>query len=487
LVDGSSDRGAVGRVPAQAATIVDADRAGEIAGEKSASSQAAQAEPGRFTRGSTLHHVISMTAAGSVGLMAIFIVDFLSLFYVARLHDPNLTAAVGYATQVMFFFVSFNIGLTIAIGALVARALGAGRRSDARRLAASGLMHVFVVTLAATLVVLPFRGDILFLFGARDVALAVGIKYLAWTMPASVFLGLGMAFASILRSVGDARRAMYVTLFGAIATAVLDPLFIFGLGFGVQGAAIVTVISRIVLAAVGIYGTVIKHDLVARPRFSDAVSDLPALSEIALPAIMTNLAAPVANAYAMRIFSQFGQETIAAFAIIDRVTPVAFGVLFALSSVVGPIMSQNLGAQLPKRVQLVLTDSFAISLIYVILIWLLLWQISPIIVGIFHAEGDTARLVTFFCTYGGALWLFLGAIFVSNAAFNNLGFPILSTGFNWGRATLGTMPFVTFGALRYGPEGGFVGLILGASLFGIAAVVTAYFVTLRLAKTMLNA
>ncbi len=168
-------------------------------------------------------------------------------------------------------------------------------------------------------------------------------------------------------------------------------------------------------------------------------------------------------------------------------TPVAFGVVFALSSVVGPILGQNLGAKLPGRVLRVLTDSFVVSAVYVVFVWLLLWQAAPFIVEIFHAVGDTARIIVFFCNYGGALWLFLGAIFVSNAAFNNLGFPVLSTGFNWGRATLGTMPFVTLGALRNGPEGGFIGLIIGASVFGVAAVVTAYFVTVRLAKSMLSA
>ncbi len=455
------------------------DGAGKL---RPALAPAFQGEPGRFTQGSPLRHVLVMTATGSVGLISIFAVDLLSLFYVARLHNPNLTAAVGYATQALFFFISFNIGLSIAIGALVSRALGAGQRSDARRLAASGLVHVCCLTLAVTAMVLPFRRDILFLFGARGEALEVGVQYLAWTIPASVFLGLGMALAGILRAVGDARRAMYVTLSGGIVTAILDPIFIFALAFGVEGAAIVTVISRFTFCAVGLYGAINKHDLVARPRWVDAFADLPAMSAIALPAILTNLAAPVANAYSMRIFSQFGEETVAAFAIIDRVTPVAYGVLFALSSVVGPIMSQNLGARLPKRVQLVLTDSFLISLIYVFVIWFLLWLSAPFIVVVFHAEGDTARLVTFFCTYGGALWLFLGAIFVSNAAFNNLGFAVLSTGFNWGRATLGTMPFVTFGALRDGPEGGFVGLIIGASFFGVAAVATAYVVTLRVAK-----
>ncbi len=440
-----------------------------------------------FTRGSTLRHVLRMTAAGSVGLMAIFCVDFLSLFYVSRLHDPHLTAAVGYATQVLFFLISINIGLSIAIGALVAQALGAGSKSRARQLAASGLFYVAVVTLASTLVVLPLRTEILTLLGAEGQALETGKLFLIWTVPASVFLGVGMAFAAILRAVGDARRAMYVTLFGAIATAVLDPIFIFGLGLGVEGAAIVTVLSRFVIASVGFYGAVLKHDLVAKPKLAEALADLAPLMKIAVPAIATNLAAPVANAYTMRVFSRYGQEVVAAFAIIDRVTPVAFGVLFALSSVVGPIMSQNRGAGLPERVQSTLLNSFFVSVVYVAVVWVLLHLASPWIVEIFSATGDTARLVIFFCNYGGALWFFLGGIFVANAAFNNLGFAVLSTGFNWGRATLGTIPFVTMGALRNGPEGGLIGLIIGAALFGCAAAITAYFVTLRIGKTVVNA
>jgi predicted alpha/beta hydrolase len=71
-------------------------------------------------------------------------------------------------------------------------------------------------------------------------------------------------------------------------------------------------------------------------------------------------------------------------------------------------------------------------------------------------------------------------IFVSNAAFNNLGFPILSTVFNWGRATLGTVPFVTIGASHGGPQGGLLGMIVGAALFGVLAVFTAYWSIRRL-------
>jgi Na+-driven multidrug efflux pump len=203
---------------------------------------------------------------------------------------------------------------------------------------------------------------------------------------------------------------------------------------------------------------------------------------IAVPAVLTNLATPVANAYTMRIFSHFGEAAVAAFAIVDRLNPMAFGVLFALSGSVGPIMGQNLGAKLIARVRQVLTGCFIFAAIYVLVVSVFLRLAAPFIVELFHAQGETAGLITFICAYGGVLWFFLGVIFVANAAFNNLGFPVVSTLFNWGRATLGTLPFVTIGAARFGPEGGYIGLIAGSALFGIGAVIAAYIVTGRLAK-----
>ena len=236
------------------------------------------------------------------------------------------------------------------------------------------------------------------------------------------------------------------------------------------------------IVAVGLNGAVRTHDLVARPSGVAVKFDLAPMMAIAVPAVLTNLAAPAANAYTMRIFSHFGEAVVAAFAIVDRLNPTAFGVLFALSAAVGPIMGQNLGAKLFLRVRQVLTDCLTFATLYAVVVAVLLRLAAPLIVQLFHAQGETAELLTFICTYGGVLWLFLGAIFVANAAFNNLGFPFLSTLFNWGRATLGTLPFVTIGAARFGPEGGYVGLILGSALFGVGAVATAYIVTARLAN-----
>jgi Na+-driven multidrug efflux pump len=79
-------------------------------------------------------------------------------------------------------------------------------------------------------------------------------------------------------------------------------------------------------------------------------------------------------------------------------------------------------------------------------------------------------------------WAFAGGQFVANAAFNNLGRPNLSTLFNWGRATAGTIPFAIAGGNFGGAEGVMAGAAVGSAIFGIASVVAAYRIAGRIAR-----
>jgi putative MATE family efflux protein len=436
-----------------------------------------------------MRHVAVMTATGSIGLMAIFFVDLLSLLYVSRLGDQTLKASVGYASQVLFLAMSINIGMTIAVAATVSRALGSGDRPKARRLAASGLAIGAIVATIVAFGLFLFRDAILAnALHAQGRAGVIASQFLAITLPANIPMGVGMCLTGVLRAVGDARRAMYVTLAGGFVTAFTDPLLIFGFGLGVYGAAWATVISRLVFLGVGAYGAIFVHDLVARPAWRSMLRDLSPVMGIGGPAILANLATPVAAVYVTRVISDFGEAAVAATATTDRVVPVAFGVIFALTGSIGPILGQNLGAKLMGRVRRALTDSFLLSVAYVLFAWIVLFLVSPWINWAFDAQGENARLVTFFCTYGVAAWLFMACLFVANTAFNNLGFPLLATLFNWGRATLGTIPFATLGArlggAQHGVEGAMMGVAAGAAIFGLGAIFAAYQVTARLAKRM---
>jgi Na+-driven multidrug efflux pump len=182
------------------------------------------------------------------------------------------------------------------------------------------------------------------------------------------------------------------------------------------------------------------------------------------------------------VLSPFGDSAVAANAIMSRLAPVAFGAVFALTGAVGPIFGQNLGARLYDRVRRTLTDSLIFSGAVILMAWLVLALAQNQIVALFAAQGETAALVRFFCTVLAGSWLFHGALFVANAAFNNVGAPLAATGFNWGKATLGTIPFAWAGARLGGPEGALLGQAAGAVLFGVAAVWAAYGVVGRMAR-----
>lgn len=445
-------------------------------------SAAATQEAGRFTTGSIMRHVVVMAFTGSVGLVSIFAVDLLSLLYISWLGNINFTAAVGYATAVMFFSTSANVGLMIGMTALVSRALGAKERDRARRFAGTGAMTNTIVAGLIGLGMMLGMTQILKSLGADGETLDVAWRFLMIAMPSNILLGLGMAYSGVLRSVGDARRAMFVTLSGGIVSIFVDPLLIFGFGLGVDGAAWGTNVSRLVFALVGFHGAVRIHKMVKWPKSLDVMNDFNALFAIAMPAVLTNLAGPAANAYMTSVLAPFGEEAVAANAIITRLVPVAFGTVFALSAAVGPIFGQNLGARNIKRVRRTLTDALIFSAVSVLIAWAILALLHNEISYIFHATGEAKELVSFFCLVITGTWIFHGALFVANASFNNLGAPMLATVFNWGKSTIGTIPFAIVGAEMGGAKGALIGQGIGAIAFGVVGVVAAYRVIDRVAR-----
>lgn len=420
-----------------------------------------------------MRHVSVMTATGSIGLVAIFFVDALNLFYISMLGIQELAAAIGFASTLLFFTVSISIGFTIAASALVSRALGRGDRAEAARMGGASMLFIGSTTTAVALLAWPFLDTLVGLLGATGETRALSTRFMQIVILSLPIMALGMCTTGILRGVGDARRAMYVTLAGGIAAAVLDPLFIFGFGLGLDGAAISTVLSRIVLLSVGLYGAHRVHKLIALPSRETLTSVARPFMAIGIPAVLTQVATPVGNAYVTYEMSRFGDEAIAGWAIVGRLIPVAFGVIFALSGSVGPILGQNYGARRYDRLNQVMRDSLIFVTVYCLGAWLALALLSSQIADLFGVVGEARELIVFFCLFAAGSFLFNGALFVANAAFNNLGFATLSTLFNWGRSTLGVIPFVWIGAHYYGAKGVVAGWGLGAIVFGVLALVVA--------------
>ncbi len=438
----------------------------------------------RFTRGSTMRHITVMSLSNAVGITALFVVDMLDLFFLSLLGEKFLAAAVGYASTVLFVTTSIGIGLSIATGALLSKAIGARERDRACQFLANTVILSGLSTSVIALVVWIFIPELLDLVGARGEVHALATQYLRIMTPSMPVLAIAMCFGAALRSVGDAKRSMGSTLSGGAVNAVLDPVFIFMLDMDIEGAAIASVFARTAIFCTSAYGVITVHKLLCKVNLQQFYRDIGDILRIAIPAILTNLAMPVSSVLVMREIAGFGDRVVAGYAIIGRLTPVAFGVVFALSGAIGPIVGQNHGARLNGRVKQSLKDAYLFSTVYITAVSMIVFLAQDYFVMIFRAKGEAAQIIHFFCTWIAISFVFNGALFVANASFNNLGKPTWSTLFNWGKATIGTVPFIMIGGKVDGAYGVLSGQAIGGIVFSLLAVFFSFRLVDKIGQTI---
>ena len=421
----------------------------------------------RFLHGSTMSHVIRMTLTGMLGLTFMFVVDLANLFWISRFGDERMVAALGFAWNVQFFSISVGIGLMIGATALVSKAIGQGRREEARKFAIGCMATgVFIQAFIALLIVI-FRAQIVRITGATGETALLAERFLMISVPTLPLMAIGMIGSAILRSEGDAYRAMFVTMSAGLVAMVADPILIIWFQLGLDGAAINTGLSRLVSTSIALMSVIKVHNLLARLNMSIIRLSIIPFLIIALPAILTQLSGPFASFLVTRAMAEFGDSAVAGLSVVNRLSVVAFGGIFSLSAAIGGIFGQNYGAQMYERIKSTYWNGIIFCFIYTLVAWLVLALCIEGIIEIFLLGPLGSDVVKSFNYLAAGGFLFSGLIFVSSSVFNNLGRPIYSTIMTWSRDGLVMFPAVIIGASIFGATGVVYGNALAAVAVGL--------------------
>lgn len=407
----------------------------------------------KFVTGSIMRHVITMSLTASLGLIALFMVDLIDFYFISLLGQNNLAAAVWYAGTLLFFTTSISIGLSIAMGALISKSLGAKNIQDAQRYGIYISGFILAAALPIALWVYVFAWELVSLLWAEWETLSLAVMYLRIVIIGMPFMAFSMWLNSILRSQGEAKNSMLILLIASIVNGILDPILIFWFNLWLEGAAYATLASRAAMFVCALY-------FIQKNKFFSGCSYslswitwyLKPIIFIAIPAVLTNLATPIGNAYVTKSISSFWDSAVAGMSMIGRISPVAFAVVFALSWAIGPIIGQNLWANRCDRVRQTVYESIKFSTLYIIVISSILFIFRNKIVDIFSLTGEARELGILFLSALSWFFVFQAFVFISNAVFNNVGLAKNSTIINFMKATLFTMPFVYYGAIYYGAE-----------------------------------
>ncbi len=432
-----------------------------------------------FVSGSILRHIFSMAHTSMLALVAMVLVDALDLFFLSLLGDVEIIAGLGFAWPIIFFTLAVSLGISTAMTALVSRAEGLGDRERAKiyathilvfGLALSGVMTV-VLWLAA-----PLMLDV---FGAVGKAHEIGTTYVQIVILCLPVLVLSMSSGALLRAIGAKQRAMWSKMVGAGVNAILDPIFIFGFDWGVEGAAWATVLSRIAIMAVAFYGVRNVHHMLGRFNGELFRKDIGDIARVTVPVGLAKVGPPMASAFIMASMAKFGSDAVAAMAIIERIAPFIFVGYMALPQAIGPIVGQNFAAGKMDRVRRIWHNVWALVAVYGVVICSALFLFQGQISRLFSATDQTTAYLAIFCSFTAPFYVFQGLQFSSHTFFNVTGRPNLAMVFDLAKELLGVIPLVWLGSYYLGAVGVLAGQAAGIVLFGAVTGIVSYRVACR--------
>lgn len=267
------------------------------------------------------------------------------------------------ANTVVFPLTVVALALAVMIGdgccAFVSISLGAGAHEDAHRSIGCSVILCVIVSLVVTAAYLIFDDGILTMFGGRvnDETFALSKEYFFWITLGIPFYMFGQAMNPIIRSDGSPRFAMAATVSEAVVNIILDPLFIFGLGWGMMGAAVATVLGQILTAALSIWylcrmkavrlcssSFVLSGRLMRRFLPLGICSFLSQISIVASMAAVNNMLRKYGALDPVFSQAQFAQIPMAVQGIVMKFFQIIISIAVGLAAGCIPIVGYNIGA-----------------------------------------------------------------------------------------------------------------------------------------------
>lgn len=312
--------------------------------------------------------------------------------FVGRLGADSI-AAITFAFPIFFVLMSINAGIGTGMSARISRMVGAKDIEGASKTATTGVIISLLVSLLVFTLGTGFIDPLLTLLGATDSVKALTFDYVSVIIGGVFFLFMYGAFQNIFTGEGDMKPMMIILSGSIILNIILDPIFIYLLGYGVKGAAIATVLAWSI-GLIAFYITYKKRSLV-RIKFRGFEFDYKVFKEIIVVGIPTSIAMVLMSVFMMFINSfmaYFGTDYVAMFGIITRLESAAIMPVVAFSTALVTLMGMFYGA---KRTDL-LKDSFwyaiKIGMGICFAIGVIFYTIPELLVQIFTHDADLIQL-----------------------------------------------------------------------------------------------
>ena len=237
------------------------------------------------------------------------------MIFIGRLGGDAI-AAVAFNMPLFFLVLGLSFGVGSGVTASIARFIGARDKVSADNTAEHAVALGLIISIILTTLGLIYGPDLLQRLGATEAVLPLSWDYLKISLFGLPFMIFSTFFRSILSGEGDMKLPMMVAGLGTILNIILDPIFIFTLGFGVGGAAMASAISQAIVFCIFVYMLFVKEHAYVRFRmrdFSPSMFIIRDIIRVGFPASMSMIIMAFGQLVFNRILVHFSTDAVAAY------------------------------------------------------------------------------------------------------------------------------------------------------------------------------
>ena len=431
-----------------------------------------------FSQGGMARNIIHMAVPMTVAQLINILYNVVDRMYLGRLPGHLALTGLGLCLPIISILMGFANLCGMGGAPLCSIHRGRGETDEAERIMGNSFTLLILFGLSLTGLCLAFRRPILYLFGASDLTFPYANDYLTIYILGTVFVMVGLGMNPFINSQGFSRMGMMTVTVGAVVNIVLDPIFIFGMGMGVRGAALATVISQ-GCSAVWVLRFLTGRRAILRLRLSalrlhaGRVKRILSLGSSGFAMSMTNSLVQVLCNASLQVYG--GDLYVGVMTVINSVREVVSMPVQGITNGCQPVLGYNYGAGEYDRVREGIRFTTVLTVGYSLAAWALVMAVPELLIRIFNSEADLiAAGIPAFRIYFAAFFC-MSFQFIGQSVFVGLGRSKNAVFFSLLRKAFIVAPLtLLLPALGMGVNGVFLAEPISNVLGGLACILTMY-------------
>ena len=430
-----------------------------------------------FSQGSIAKNIMSLAVPMTAAQLINVLYSVVDRMYLGRLPGHLALTGLGLTIPIVSIIMGFANLCGTGGAPLCSICRGRGDREEAERVMGNAFTLLLIFGGAVTTLFLIFKRPVLYLFGASDATYPYADAYMTVYLLGTVFVMIGLGMNPFINAQGFGRVGMMTVGLGAVVNIVLDPIFIFWLDLGVQGAAWATVIAQGCSAVwVLVFLTGRRAALRLRPQcMALKAARVRRIVSLGLSGFFMNLTNSLVQVVCNATLQFYGGDLyVGIMTIINSVREVFFMPVHGLTNGSQPVMGYNYGAGKYGRVRQSIRFGCGLTVAYAAAFWALAMAFPGLMIQIFNDEPEVIQAGIPALRIYFALFIPMSLQSAGQAVFVALGRSKQAVFFSLLRKAIINAPLTVILPIWIGTNGVFIAEAVSQLVGGLACFVTMY-------------